>query len=150
MQLSKFSDYSLRVLIYLGSKPEGLSTIEEIAERYGISKEHLRKIVHNLTTTGIVAGKRGRGGGLKLALPPEKINVGEVIRQTEESFTLVECFSPGAEPCRISGACRLAWMVHEALTAFLQVLDKYTLADIISVGAPLQEKLGLLEAGQGS
>ncbi len=145
MQLSKFSDYSLRVLIYLGAKKEGLSTIEEIAERYDISKEHLRKIVHNLTTTGVVEGKRGRGGGLRLAKAPEEINVGEILRQTEESYLLVECFAPANNGCQIAGACRLAWILHEALTAFLEVLDRYTLADILSVGQPLMERLGLAE-----
>ncbi len=145
MQLSKFSDYSLRVLIYLGAKKDGLSTIEEIAERYDISKEHLRKIVHNLTTTGVVEGKRGRGGGLRLAKAPEEINVGEILRQTEESYLLVECFAPGSNGCQIAGACRLAWILHEALTAFLEVLDRYTLADILSVGQPLMERLGFAE-----
>ncbi len=143
MQLSKFTDYALRVLIYLGCKGDGRSTIDEIATHYGISKEHLRKIVHHLTTSGVVEGKRGRGGGLRLAYPPSEISVGEVVRQAEENFALVECFTPGEEVCRISGACRFAWMLHEALTAFLQVLDRYTLADIIAVGAPLRERLGL-------
>ncbi len=145
MQLSKFTDYALRVLIYLGSKGDERSTIEEIASRYAISKEHLRKIVHHLTSSGVVEGKRGRGGGLRLARPPEEISVGEVVRAAEENFALVECFARDGEPCRISGACRFAWMLHEALTAFLQVLDRYTLADIISVGPPLLTQLGLME-----
>ncbi|MEO1192022.1 MAG: Rrf2 family transcriptional regulator [Pseudomonadota bacterium] len=145
MQLSKFTDYSFRVLIYLGSKPDSLSTIEEIAERYEISREHLRKIVHNLTTSGIVEGKRGRRGGLRLALAPEAINIGDLVRQTEENFALVDCFDPDGPGCRISGACQFAWMLHEGLSAFLQVLDKYTLADILAVGQPLHERLGLVE-----
>lgn len=146
MQLSKFSDYSIRVLIFLAVNPDRLCTIEEIADNYAISREHLRKIVHNLTTTGIVAGKRGRGGGLKLAMAPEDINIGTVLRQTEESYLLVECFDPDEQSCRLAGACKLAWVLHEALTAFLQVLDRYTLADLLDVGPPLLERLGMQEA----
>ncbi|GAB5469787.1 MAG: Rrf2 family transcriptional regulator [Rhodospirillales bacterium] len=147
MQLSKFTDYSLRVLIYLGSKPEGLSTIEEIALRYDISREHLRKIVHNLTTSGVVEGKRGRRGGLRLAMAPADIVIGDIVRQTEENFALVECFDKGGAGCKIAGTCRLAWMLHEALTAFLAVLDRYTLADVLTAGGqPLLERLGLIEA----
>ncbi len=146
MQLSKFTDYSLRVLIFLGSKGETRSTIEEIAESYAISKEHLRKVVHHLALSGVVESKRGRGGGLRLARPPAEISIGEVVRQSEENFALVECFAPEDEqPCKISGTCRFAWMLHEALTAFLEVLDRYTLADILSVGSPLLQRLGLEE-----
>lgn len=144
MQLSKFTDYALRVLIYLGGKGESRSTIEEIAESYGISKEHLRKVVHHLALSGVIESKRGRGGGLRLARPASEISIGEVVRQSEENFALVECFAPDeAQPCKISGACRFAWMLHEALTAFLGVLDRYTLADILSVGPALLERLGL-------
>lgn len=146
MQLSKFTDYSLRVLIYLGSKGEARSTIEEIAESYAISKEHLRKVVHQLALSGVVDSKRGRSGGLKLARAASEISIGEVVRQSEENFALVECFAPEEDaPCKISGACRFAWMLHEALTAFLAVLDRYTLADILSVGSPLRQRLGLEE-----
>ncbi len=145
MQLSKFTDYSLRVLIYLGCKGEARSTIEEIADRYAISKEHLRKIVHHLALSGVIESKRGRGGGLRLARPAAEISIGEVVRSCEENFALVECFAPDDEPCKIAGTCRFAWMLHEALTAFLEVLDRYSLADILSVGAPLMERLGLSE-----
>ncbi len=94
----------------------------------------------------MIEGKRGRSGGLRLARPAAEISIGEVVRQTEENFALVECFAPGEEACKISSACRFAWMLHEALTAFLQVLGRYSLADILSVRQTLLERLGLDEA----
>ena len=143
MHLSKFTDYSLRVLIYLASKPDELSTIDEISSRYGISKEHLRKIVHQLAIDGWIESRRGRGGGLRLAKDPIAISVGAVVRGTEESLALVECFEPGRNSCQISGVCRLQGMLSEALAAFMDVLDGYTLQDIVAAEAQLFAKLGL-------
>lgn len=143
MQLSKFSDYSLRVLIYLAGQPDKLSTIDEISTRYGISKDHLRKIVHNLVQSGWVDSKRGRTGGLSLASNPADISIGKVVRSTEENLAIVECFNADTDTCQISGVCRLSGMLDEALHAFFNVLDKYTLDDIISGQSALMARLGL-------
>jgi Rrf2 family nitric oxide-sensitive transcriptional repressor len=132
MQLTAYSDYSLRVLIYLALEPERLVTIEDIARAYGISKSHLMKVVHQLGRRGYVETVRGRRGGLRLARPPEKIRVGEVVRSTEENMALVECFEPGSSQCAIEAACGLRSVLHEALGAFLDVLDRHTLADLVA------------------
>lgn len=144
MQLSKFSDYALRVLIYLAGKPDALSTIDEISDRYSISKDHLRKIVHNLVQSGWVDSRRGRGGGLSLAMPPADISIGAVVRSTEDNLAIVECFNPATDTCQISGVCRLSGMLDEALKAFLSVLDKYSLDDITAGQSALMARLGLL------
>lgn len=143
MQLSKFSDYSLRVLIFLAGQPDRLSTIDNISARYGISKDHLRKIVHQLVQSGWVQSKRGRGGGLSLAMSPAEISIGMVVRSTEENLTIVECFNSDTDTCQISGVCRLSGMLEEALQAFLCVLDKYTLDDVVAGQTALMAKLGL-------
>jgi Rrf2 family nitric oxide-sensitive transcriptional repressor len=131
MQLTSYSDYSLRVLIYLAVRATERATIEEIAEIYGISKGHLMKVVHKLGQAGYVETVRGRSGGLRLALAPEQIRIGEVIRQTEATMALVECFRPQGL-CRIEAACGLRPILKEALDAFHRTLDGYTLADVIA------------------
>ena len=143
MQLSKFSDYSLRVLVYLAGEPDKLSTIDDISVRYGISKDHLRKIVYNLVQSGWIESKRGRSGGLSLAKAPSEISIGKVVRSTEENLTIVECFDADTDTCQISGVCRLSSMLDEALKAFLSVLDKYTLDDITAGQSVLMARLGL-------
>jgi Rrf2 family nitric oxide-sensitive transcriptional repressor len=132
VQLTRYSDYSLRVLIYLALDPKRLVTIEEIAQSYGISKAHLMKVVHQLGLNGYVETVRGRGGGLRLARRPEEITVGEVVRSTEENMALVECFDPESSQCAIEPACGLRSVLHEALAAFLAVLDRHTLGDLIA------------------
>lgn len=132
MQLTRYSDYSLRVLIYLALAPERLVTIEEIARSYRISKAHLMKVVHQLGLRGYVETVRGRRGGLRLARPPEAIGVGDVVRASEASFDLVECFDPPSSRCAIQPACGLRSVLGEALGAFLEVLDRYTLADLVA------------------
>ena len=132
MQLTRYSDYSLRVLIYLAVDPDRLATIDEIARSYGVSRAHLMKVVHQLGLRGYVETVRGRGGGLRLARPPEKIRVGEVVRATEENLALVECMDSGASECVIESACGLRPVLREALGAFLAVLDGYTLADLVA------------------
>jgi len=130
MRLSTFSDYSLRVLMYLGAQPNRLATIAEIADGHGISESHLMKVVHQLGRCGLIETVRGKGGGMRLALAPQHIVLGDVIRQTESDFTLVECF--GTNPtCRIQGACHLNAILGEALNALFLVLDGYTLADLL-------------------
>ncbi|MFD1205933.1 MULTISPECIES: Rrf2 family transcriptional regulator [Sporosarcina] len=132
MRLTLYTDYSLRVLIYLGSRETGeLSTVQEISDRYAISKNHLTKVVHELGKMGIVETVRGRGGGIRLRIKPEEINVGELVRKTEDDFYLVECFKEGGNHCILSPVCRLKGVLYEALSAYLTVLDKYTIADFI-------------------
>ena len=130
MRLTTFSDYAFRVLIYLGSTP-GLVTIADIANAYGISENHLMKVVHQLSRLGYLETVRGKGGGMRLARPPREIGVGEVLRATEDGFDLVECMGEGDCDCRIVRACVLKGALGEAVAAFLGTLDRYTLADLV-------------------
>ena len=141
MRLTTFTDYSLRVLIYLGTAPEGFATIDQIAGGYRISANHLMKVVHRLGQMGYVETVRGRGGGLRLARAPGSINVGEVVRRTEEGFAIVECFEDGGGDCAIAPSCGLSRALHEALDAFLGALDRYTLADLLKPKRPLAQML---------
>ncbi|TDM12378.1 RrF2 family transcriptional regulator [Macrococcus lamae] len=129
MKLTLYSDYSLRVLMYLANRNQ-LAQIDDIAKFYNISKNHLTKIVHNLVNLGYVTSIRGRGGGIMLKTNPEDINVGALIRQTEENFTLVECFDPETNTCPLIDHCGLQSVLGEALTAYINVLDQYTVADV--------------------
>lgn len=133
MRLTSFTDYTLRVLIYLGShQQEGrLATIGDIATAYGISENHLMKVVHHLGRQGHVETVRGKGGGMRLARAPEHINVGDVVRGAEEDLALVECFQPHGHPCPIAPACRLSGLMERALSAFFKELDRQTLADLL-------------------
>lgn len=131
MQLTLYTDYSLRVLIYLGLNPQRMATINDIADSYRISRNHLVKVVHNLAIQGYVQTTRGRGGGINLARPPAAINVGDVVRHTEVTFHLVECFDREHNTCPIATACILKDVLYEAQKAFMAVLDGYTLADIL-------------------
>jgi Rrf2 family nitric oxide-sensitive transcriptional repressor len=131
MRLTLFSDYTLRVLIYLGIKGGELATVGEIAEAYGISRNHLMKVVHHLATEGLVETVRGKGGGMRLAQAADAVVLGKVVRRTEASTALVECFDPATSECRIEGACNLQRFLGEALQAFYKVLDGYTLADLL-------------------
>ncbi|MEO3429325.1 Rrf2 family transcriptional regulator [Pelagibius sp. CAU 1746] len=146
MRLTVYSDYTLRVLMYLGLKGGGRATIQEISDCYGISKNHLMKIVQDLGHEGLVTTVRGKSGGLHLALPPEDICVGEVVRKTEPDFRMVECFGEGAVDCLLHGSCVLATALDEALEAFLEVLDRYTLADLIKSKRRLRQLLDLTSA----
>lgn len=132
MQLTRYSDYSLRVLIYLAVDPDRRATIDEIARSYGVSRAHLMKVVHQLGLRGYVETVRGRGGGLRLARPAGEIGIGEVVRATEGNLALVECMDSDASECAIEPACGLRSALREALAAFLSVLDGYTLADLVA------------------
>ena len=125
MKLTRYTDYALRVLMHLAARPDRLSSIGEIARSYGISQNHLMKVVHDLRKAGYVDAVRGRSGGIRLARPPTEINVGAVVRHTEEGFDLVDCGS-----CVIAPACGLTGVLGEALGAFMRVLDSYTLGDL--------------------
>jgi Rrf2 family nitric oxide-sensitive transcriptional repressor len=126
MRLTRYTDYAMRVLLYLGAQPEKVCSISEIARAYGISQNHLMKVAHDLGKAGYIEGVRGRSGGIRLAKPADEINVGDVVRQTEEGFELVECST-----CVIAPACGLTGVLDEALAAFMAVLDHYTLADLL-------------------
>lgn len=152
MKLTGYTDYALRVLMHLAARPDRLSSIGEIARAYGISQNHLMKVVHDLRKEGFVAAVRGRSGGIRLGRPAAEIGVGEVVRHTEDGFDLVKC---GA--CRIAPACGLTGVLGEALGAFMAVLDRYTLADLVenreeallSILFPVQPLAGV-EAAAGS
>ncbi|AKH20084.1 Rrf2 family transcriptional regulator [Sedimenticola thiotaurini] len=141
MRLTTFTDYTIRVLIYIGLHPGQRATISELADAYQISRNHLMKVVHHLGQTGYIDTLRGKGGGFQLAQPPEQINIGKLVRRTEQHTTLVECFSETDSHCRISPTCRMKAILNEALAAFYAVLDQYSLADLISNGQQLTELL---------
>ncbi len=131
MRLTKYSDFALRTLIYL-ALAKRRCTIDEITESYAIPKNHLVKVVNQLASIGYIESTRGKGGGLNLAYHPEEINLGDVIRATEQSFNLVECFSPDDNQCVLSPSCKLASIFSTALEEFLSVLDKHTLDDVVT------------------
>ena len=143
MHLTRYTDYALRVLIYLGINEGRTCTIPEIAGRYKISKNHLMKIVHQLGKAGLIDTVRGRGGGLRLGRLPTSMTVGEVVRLTEEDLHIVECFDSTRNQCQITSACILSGAVDRALSAFMDVLDEVTLADIIKPEKELARLLGL-------
>lgn len=133
MRLTRHTDNALRALIYLGiHTDEAPARITDIARRMGMSEDHLAKVVARLAQLGYVETIRGRIGGVRLARAAEEINVGEVVRATEDNLILVECFDPSTNRCPIAPACALAPALDEALTAFLAVLDRYTLADFVA------------------
>jgi Rrf2 family nitric oxide-sensitive transcriptional repressor len=131
MKLTAFTDYSLRVLIYVAAQPQRRATIADIATAFDVSENHLTKVVHFLGKSGWLATVRGKGGGLELGMPPELVGVGEVVRQTEGVGMPVECFSAGGCTCSIARICDLRGVVGEAMRAFYGVLDRYTLADLV-------------------
>lgn len=134
MQLTVHADYALRVLLYLGSHPERVISTQEISKAYGISKHHLVRVVQRLSAEGYVTIKAGRYGGAELARKPEDIRIGDVFRATETNLALVECFDMKTNSCVIAPVCRLKGVLQEALHGFLDVLDRYSLADLMSGG----------------
>lgn len=144
MRLTQYTDYALRVLMYVGVKPDGLATIAEISLAYGISRNHLMKVVHALGGRGYLRTVRGRNGGITLGRPASEIGLGEVVRATEDDLALVPCFPPsGAGRCRIDPACVLRPVLQDALAAFLTELDRYTLADLLEPRRELARLLAL-------
>ena len=144
MRLTVYTDYSLRTLLYLGMRgSDYLATIQEIADTYNISKNHLMKVTYDLGQHGYIETIRGRGGGIRLALDPKDINIGEVVRKTEEDFHLVECFNSESNLCKISPECQLKFALNQALKAYIAVLDSYTLADVLGSKNALAELFGI-------
>lgn len=141
MQLTSFSDYCLRVLIYAGTKHPDLSSVKEIAAAYKINEPHVVKAVHFLSKAGYLETVRGRGGGLRLQRAADSVVIGDVIRQTESNLAVVECLGNGGM-CAITPACNMKPMFKKALDAFLDVLDHYTLAQILG---PEQQLKALLK-----
>lgn len=130
MRLTGYTDYALRVLIRLALQPERLTTIANIAKDYGISENHLMKVVHQLGVAGVIDTVRGRKGGLRLRKSPAAISVGQVVRLMEPDMDIVPCFND-ANACVIESACLLRGALAEARDAFLETLDRYTLADLV-------------------
>lgn len=131
MRLTAYTDYSLRTLMHLAINQDHLVTIQEIANLHGISKNHLTKVVHQLGISGLVTTVRGRNGGFKLGMSPKEINIGEVIRTTENDFFMAECFEQDNKNCAYSSACILKDLLAKATLAYLAVLDEVTLEDLI-------------------
>jgi Rrf2 family nitric oxide-sensitive transcriptional repressor len=129
MQLSAFTDYSLRVLIYVGLRPKDRTSIADVANAYRISRNHVDKVVVRLQQLGYLKTFRGRSGGVELGCPPEQVRVGKLVSETE-NLQLVECMKPIGE-CVLSGPCVLQHALAEARDAFLSTLDQYTLADLL-------------------
>ena len=140
MRLTRYTDYAMRVLLYLAARPDRLCSIAEIAGAYGISQNHLMKVVSDLVGAGYLDSVRGRSGGVRLARPPAEINVGAVVRHTEDGFDLVDCGS-----CVIAPACGLTGALAQALSAFMKVLDGYTLENLTSRRMDLA---GLFDGGR--
>lgn len=152
MRLTLHTDYALRLLMLLAIERDTRHTIEEVARRYGISRNHMMKVAQTLAQAGFVKSMRGRGGGLELARGPEAINLGAVLRACEDSFALVECFDRTRNTCIVAPACGLRGPLEEALAAFLSVLDRYSLADLVSRPGTLRGMRRLLSpatAGPG-
>jgi Rrf2 family nitric oxide-sensitive transcriptional repressor len=143
MRLTVYTDYALRMLMYLALKEDQLATIAEIAESYDISKNHLMKVAHQLGVAGYVETVRGRGGGLRLAKPIQAIVLGEVVRYTEPDMAIVPCFEPVNAPCAIQPCCVLKRALKKARDAFVEVLDGYTLSDLVQPQARLTSLLGI-------
>lgn len=146
MKLTRYTDYALRVLMHLAARPDRLASIGEMARTYRISQNHLMKVVHDLRKAGFLDAVRGRAGGVRLARLPEDIRVGDVVRHTEGGFDLVDC-----ESCVIARACSLTGALHQALAAFMDVLDNYTLADLVRERQDgLQQLLAAISAANSS
>ena len=141
MRLTSFSDYTLRVLMYLALNRDRLATIPEVAAAYDISENHLMKVVHQLARGGVVESVRGKGGGIRLAREPEQIRIGAIVRAAEGSAPIVECFSDDGGDCRITPACRLKGVLVRAFNALYTTLDEYTLADLVSAPRQLHKIL---------
>ena len=138
MRLTAFSDYTLRVLMFLALKGDRRATIPEIAEAYAVSENHLMKVVHQLAKQGVIESARGKGGGIRLAHPAAEVRLGAVVRASEGDGPIVECLSGNPGGCRIAPACRLAGVLGQAFEVFYAALDATTLADLVQQPQELQ------------
>jgi Rrf2 family nitric oxide-sensitive transcriptional repressor len=143
MRLTTFSDYCLRALIFVALKRDELATIDEIAEHYGINRNHLVKVVFRLGQLGYLDTLRGKNGGIRLAKEPAAINIGILVRETEDDLALVECFRGHDNKCVIAPACVLKTALQQALKAFFEALDGYTVADLLTQDRRLVRLLAL-------
>lgn len=141
MRLNVQTDFALRLLMHLAVNGGTLVTIAEIADRYAISRNHLMKVAHLLGRAGFVETVRGRAGGLRLSMAAKDIRVGDVVRRMESDFTLVECFQDGRSECLITPACKLKGVLHEAMAAFLAVLDQRSIRDLVTRNTSLKALL---------
>ncbi len=142
MKLTRFTDYSIRVLIYLGLQNDGRVTIREISDAFEISRNHLMKVVSSLSRLGYVEARRGPGGGISLARPAYDINLADIICDMEEDLDMVECFCPTGR-CAITPVCRMRGLLQNALQAYMQSLRTHTLADLLQPNNELQMILGI-------
>ena len=142
MHLTRFTDYSLRILIYLGLQQDRRVNIRCISEAYGVSRNHLMKVVSSLTRLGYLKTKRGPGGGIGLARTPEQINLADVIRDTEKDLMMVECFGEQGK-CVITPVCRLQHIFAQALNAYINTLEAYTLQDLLEPEKALFQLLNI-------
>lgn len=131
MYLSKFTDYSFRILIYLGNHPNELFTVDELSSILNLSTHHIKKIVYKLAKNNYIHSSKGRNGGIKLIMNPKDINLGTLLEVTEDNLNIVECFSSDGISCNLNGGCKLKPILNEALSSFKLKLSEYTLADII-------------------
>lgn len=131
MYLSKFTDYSFRILMYLGNHPNKLSTVDELSSILGLSTHHTKKIVYKLSKNNYISSSKGRNGGIKLGMNPKDINLGELIKITEDNLNVLECFSLENNTCSLNNSCKLKPIINDALDSFILKLSNYTLEDIL-------------------
>lgn len=143
MKLSAYSDYSLRVLMQAAVRSPHRITVDEVAGTFGISRNHLVKIVHDLGRSGYLETYRGIGGGFTLGQPADEIGVGNIVRLCEEGESVIECTHRREGPCRLRPVCQLKTVIDEASAAFFEVLDQYSLADLVAKPSRLRHVLGL-------
>ena len=143
MRLNVQTDYALRLLTRLAMRPNEIVTIETIAREYRVSRNHLMKVAHQLGRLGYIETVRGRTGGLRLARDPAELRIGDIVRQIEPDFALVECFRPDRSQCVIGPACRLRSVLGEAMASFLATLNRYSLADLMAEKTALEDLLGV-------
>lgn len=131
MQLTIFTDYGLRSLMYLAAHPDRRCSVREIAEHYQVSRNHLVKVVHRLAQLGHIDSSKGKGGGIKMAQHADRLKLGDLVRALEPNLDIAECFNKDTNSCRIAGACQLKHYLMDAQQAFLASLNQHSLADIV-------------------
>lgn len=129
MQLTLFTDFGLRCLMFMASRPQSQSSVREIADHYGISRNHLVKVAHRLGQLGYITSSRGRGGGILLAHDPGSLRIGDIVQELEPHMQVVECFDAASNTCKVTATCELRHILHDGRAAFVDALNKYTLAD---------------------